>query len=57
MKIGMAGSYCMDQSYFRILLLLVRKSKESGFFKSEKSLAKRNATFVIVTKVAFFYIM
>ena len=47
----------MDQSYFRILLLLVRKSKQSGFFKSEKSLAKRNATFVIVTKVAFLYIM
>ena len=36
-KIGAAGSYCMDQSYFRILLLLVRKSKQSGFFKSEKS--------------------
>ena len=39
----------MDQSYFRILLLLVRKSKQSGFFKSEKSLAKRNATFVIIS--------
>ena len=35
----------MDQSYFRVLLRLVRKSKQSWFFKSEKRLAKRNATF------------
>ena len=28
----------MDQSYFTMLLLLVRKSKQPGFFKSEKSL-------------------
>ena len=40
-KIGAAGSYCMDQSYFRILFLLVRKSKQSW-----KSLAWKNATFV-----------
>ena len=40
-----AGSYCMDQSYFRFLFRLAGKSKLSGLSKSEKSLAKRNATF------------
>ena len=34
----------MDQSYFRFLFRLARKSKQSGLSKSEKSLAKRNAT-------------
>ena len=34
----------MDQSYFRFLFRLARKSKQSGLPKSEKSLAKRNAT-------------
>ena len=43
-KIGAAGSYCMDQSYFRCLFRLARKSKQSGLSKSEKSLAKRNVT-------------
>ena len=43
-KIGAAGTFCMDQSYFRFLFRLARKSKQSGLFKSEKSLAKRNAT-------------
>ena len=43
-KIGAAGSCCMDQSYFRFLFRLARKSKQSGLSKSEKSLAKRNAT-------------
>ena len=43
-KIGAAGSFCMDQSYFRFLFRLARKSKQSGLSKSEKSLAKRNAT-------------
>ena len=36
----------MDQSYFRFLFRLARKSKQSGLSKSEKSLAKRNATIV-----------
>ena len=44
-KIGAAGNFCMDQSYFRFLFRLTRKSKQSGLSKSEKSLAKRNATF------------
>ena len=35
-KIGAAGSYCMDQSYFRILLLRVRKSKQPGFVSLKK---------------------
>ena len=43
-KIGAAGSFCMDQSYFRFLFRLARKSEQSGLTKSEKSLAKRNAT-------------
>ena len=43
-KIGAAGSFCMDQSFFRFLFRLTRKSKQSGLSKSEKSLAKRNAT-------------
>ena len=43
-KIGAAGSFCMDQAYFRFLFQLARKSKQSGLSKSEKSLAKRNAT-------------
>ena len=34
----------MDQSYFRFLFRLARKSKQSGLSKSEKSLAKRNST-------------
>ena len=34
----------MDQSYFRFLFRLARKSKQSGLSKSEKSLAKRNVT-------------
>ena len=37
----------MDQSYFRFLFLLARKSKQSGLSKSEKSLAKRNAAKII----------
>ena len=47
-KIGAAGSFChgMDQSYFRFLFRLARKSKQSGLSKSEKSLVKRNATFI-----------
>ena len=45
MKIGAAGSCCMDQSYFRFLFRLARKSKQSGLSKSEKSLAKRNVTY------------
>ena len=36
----------MDQSYFSFLFRLARKSKQSGLSKSEKSLAKRNATYV-----------
>ena len=47
-KIGAAGSFCMDQSYFRFLFRLARKSKQSGLSKSKKSLAKRNATFISV---------
>ena len=43
-KIGAAGCCCMDQSYFRFLFRLARKSKQSGLSKSEKSLAKRNVT-------------
>ena len=43
-KIGAAGSFCMDQSFFRFLFRLTQKSKQSGLSKSEKSLAKRNAT-------------
>ena len=35
----------MDQSYFRFLSRLARKSKQSGFSKSEKSLAKRKVTY------------
>ena len=31
-----AGSYCMDQSYFRFLFRLAGKSKQSGLSKSEK---------------------
>ena len=34
----------MDQSYFKFLFQLARKSKHSGLSKSEKSVAKRNAT-------------
>ena len=34
----------MDQSYFRFFFQLAGKSKQSGLSKSEKSLAKRNAT-------------
>ena len=45
-KIGAAGCCCMDQSYFRFLFRLARKSKQSGLSKSEKSLAKRNGTHV-----------
>ena len=45
-KIGAAGSFCMDQSYFSFLFRQGRKSKQSGLSKSEKSLAKRNATYV-----------
>ena len=36
----------MDQSYFRSLFRLARKSKQFGLSKSEKSLAKRNVTLV-----------
>ena len=36
----------MDQSYFRFLFQLARKSKQSGLSKSEKSLAERNVTFI-----------
>ena len=43
-KIGAAGSFCMDQSIFFFFFRLTRKSKQSGLSKSEKSLAKRNAT-------------
>ena len=45
-KIGAADSCCMDQSYFRYLFSLERKSKQSGLSKSEKSLGKRNVTLV-----------
>ena len=45
-KIGAAGSFCMDQSFFRCLFRLARKSKQSGLSKSEKSFAKRKATFI-----------
>ena len=34
----------MDQSYYRFLFQLARKSKQTGLSKSEKGLAKRNAT-------------
>ena len=47
-KIGAAGCCCMDQSYFRFLFRLARKSKQSGLSKSEKSLAKRNVTLIDV---------
>ena len=40
----------VDQSYFRFLFHLARKSKQSGFSKSEKSLAKRNATLILIVK-------
>ena len=43
-NIGTAGSFCMDQSYFRFLFRLARKSKQSGLSKSEKRLPIRNAT-------------
>ena len=49
-KIGAARSYCMDQSYFRFLFQLARKSKQSGLSKSEKRLAKRNATKVKISQ-------
>ena len=45
-KIGAAGSCCMDQSYFRFLFPLARKSKQSGLSNSEKRLAKRNVTLI-----------
>ena len=41
-----ACSYCKDQSYLRFLFQQARKSKQSVLSKSEKSLAKWNATFV-----------
>ena len=40
----------MDQSYFRFLFQLARKSKQSGLSKSEKSLAERNVTFIFFTR-------
>ena len=43
---------CMDQSYFRFLFRLARKSKQSGLSKSEKSLAKRNVTLGFAPKNA-----
>ena len=46
-KIRAAGSFCMDQSYLRFLIRLARKSKQSGLSKSEKTLAKRNATLIV----------
>ena len=52
-KIRAASSFCMDQSYFRFLFRLARKSKQSGLSKSEKRLAKRNATFECVKTVEF----
>ena len=36
----------MHQSYFTFLLWLAQKSRWSGLYKSKKSLAKRNATFI-----------
>ena len=48
-KIGTAGSFCMDQSYFRFLFRLARKSQQSGLSKSEKSLAKRNVTLISIS--------
>ena len=45
-KTRAAGSYRMDQSYFRFLFQLAQKSKQSGLSKSENSLTKRNATIV-----------
>ena len=45
---------CMDQSYFRFLFRLARKSKQSGLSKSEKSLAKRNVTLGFAPKNAKF---
>ena len=45
-----AGSYCMDQSYFRFLFRLAGKYKLSGLSKSEKSLAKRNERVVWSTE-------
>ena len=49
-KIRAAGSYCKDQSYFRLLFQLAQKSKQSGLSKSEKRLAKRNATWENVSR-------
>ena len=43
-KIRAASNFCMDQSYFRFLFQLTGKSKQSGLSKSERGLAKRNAT-------------
>ena len=45
-KIRAAGNDCMDQSYFKFLFQLLRKSKQSGFSKSEKSLGTRIATYM-----------
>ena len=53
-KIGAAGSYCMDQSYFRMLLLLVRKSKQPGFFKSEKSLGLKECNLCLPPSMSIF---
>ena len=38
------GPLLCDQSFFRCSFRLVRKSNQSGLFKSKKRLAKRNAT-------------
>ena len=39
-KIGATASCCMDQSYFRFLFRLARKSKQTGLSISEKSWQK-----------------
>ena len=38
----------MDQSYFRFLFQLARKSKQSGLSRSAKCLAKRNVTLIVL---------
>ena len=47
----------MDQSYFRFLFRLARKSKQSGLSKSKKGLAKRNVSYIVIMIMIMIIIM
>ena len=47
----------MDQSYFRFLFRLARKSKQSGLSKSKKGLAKRNVSYIVIMIMIMIVIM